>query len=301
MHNRRNFIAALVVFSVGLSSCSNQDSGNASRKETSSESKSNSFGSANPKSVIKKPKIKFEINAEASAKEPQGFMFFGGLSEQRPIFVTLKIQKQEIIDATRYGRFQITSIKDDSGNSLKLLQPLEGDMKEDLTREMDDINHFFLESPSILRVVLVVEKPKNAKTISVEGSFELEVRNVITIENILSKLGNQLSDPELHSIGEFTASIPPQDESDTKGSLAIDFVGTGDKFDEFEILRRDGYIISTGGIGTRTPDGSRMIRWSGGDLPNDAMLRIVVNEDLNTENVPFDVSGISVDQSNDGN
>ena len=280
-----------------LSSCSHNETSETATEDSrptieEPASKGDSESLQHQKPIIEKSRIPFEVKSHASMKEPPGVMYFG---EDEPLFVVLNIQKQEIIDSVRYGQVQIHSIQDDLGNDIKLLHPPEGEMKEDLTRELVDINHFFLETPSILRLVLIVAKPdENATGISIRGSLKLESRHVVTIANILSRLDAPLIDEELDPIGQFTVSIPPQDESDTDGSLAVDFVGNRENLHDIEILRADGYRISTGGTGIRTPDGSRIIRWTAGDLPTDAQLRIVLSEELELVEVPLNVKDISI-------
>lgn len=237
-----------------------------------------------------------EISATISRKEPFDIIIFSDIEQQNPIFVTLTIKGQSVVDAAKYGKFKFDSISDDQGNSLKLLVPLKGKFNEELDSNMADVNHFFLEKPDTLKLHLVVSNPAaDANSIKIDGSFYLDIVPSITIKDVLKNLNQPLKAPGLDKIGQFVASYPERGESDVEGSLAIDFTGDRKKIDTVELLDGSGIQISTGGMGTGNRSKARIIRWAGEKLPEDTQLRVVLAGDSKESRFPITLKNVVID------
>lgn len=240
--------------------------------------------------------LALRISATVSMEAPFGVIVFGEVERQNPIFVTLRIQGPTVADAVKYGQFRFESIKDDRGQALKLLKPLEGTFNAKLQEEMVELDHFFLDRPDELKLHLILEKPsRDAKEISIAGSFQLVVGQSIVIDNVLAKLGKPLSAPGLDQVGTVSASLPRPDESDVAGALAIDFRGDRAKIDDIELLDGDGQKISTGGTGSGSRQQARYIRWTGEKLPTDTKLRIALKKKPESVAVPITLSQVAID------
>lgn len=223
------------------------------------------------------PRADIQISATISKEAPFGVIVIGDVETQNPIFVTLRIRGQAVIDAVKYGQFQFNSIKDDRGKTLKLLKPLEGNFNAKLDKEMVELDHFFLDRPDQLKLHLILQPPsKDAQNLTISGTFQLDVGHSITIDNVMSNLGKPLVAPGLDKIGKFSASLPRRGEADVAGALAIDFSGDRTRIDDVELLNGDGQKISTGGTGSGSRQTARYIRWTGEQLPKDTKLRIVL-------------------------
>ena len=145
------------------------------------------------------------------------------------MFATLKMQGEAIVNATMYGKFRFSAIKDDKGKTLKLLKPLEGKLNEKLETTLVELDHFFLERPDLLTLYLILEKPSaSAQHFPSTDRFN-SGQQTITIDNVMAQLSKPLSAPGLDKIGKFTASLPQPGEADVEGALAIDFIGDRSK------------------------------------------------------------------------
>ena len=236
-----------------------------------------------------------QISATVSKEAPFGVIVFGDVERQDPIFVTLRIQGQAIVDAVRYGRFRFDSIKDDRGKTLKLLKPLEGQFGTRLEDEIVELKHFFLDRPDELKLHLVLQQPSNdARQISITGACQLDVGQAITIGNVMSNLGKPLSAPGLDKFGRISVSLPRRGESDVAGALAIDFSGERTRIDDIELLSGDGQKISTGGTGSGSRQQARYIRWTGEELPKDTKLRIVLKGEPKRTVIPIEMARIDL-------
>lgn len=236
-----------------------------------------------------------QISASISKEAPFGVIVFGEIERQNPVFVTLQIRGQAVADAVKYGQFRFDSIKDDRGKTLKLLKPLEGQFNAKLQEEMVDLDHFFLDRPNELKLHLILQQPsKDAKQISITGSFQLDVGQSITIDNVMSNLDKPLTAPGLDKIGRVSVSLARRGESDVAGALAIDFSGDRTKIDDVELLSGDGEKISTGGTGSGSRQQARYIRWTGEKLPKDTKLRIVLKGKPKQTAIPIKLASVAL-------
>lgn len=263
----------------------------ADREYLASVSKSKPVAKSNGSSKAGQSQSGLKMTASLSRKEPFDLVVFPDTMQLKPVFMKLEITGREIANSSRYGQYHFESIVDDKGKKLKLLKPLRGKFNEDLQQRLVDLDHFFLEQPDKLTHYLIIENPSpDATSVSIKGHFQLEVQPSVTIENIMSKLGRPLNEPELKPIGKFVASLPAANESDVAGSLAIDFEGNRKLIKDIEILSEKGIKESTGGFGEGSNRKARIIRWTGEKLAPKSRLRIVLDQDPKLTRVPIQIT-----------
>lgn len=229
-----------------------------------------------------------KMTATVSREVPFGLFLFPDMERQNPIFLSVKIQGPGVVNSTQYGHFQF-QIQTDDGQQLNLLKPLEGKFNENLQQGLAELDHFFLDQPDTLTLHLVVQNPpKNATAMALKGSFRLVIRETITVDQVLQKLNRPLAEAGLRQVGRFVPSRPRPSESSVSGALAIDFTGNRQLIDDIELLDGKGNKISTGGTGGGSARQARYIRWTGEDLTPDTKLRILLNTEPKTVNVPLE-------------
>ena len=227
------------------------------------------------------------------SREPP-FGLFGDFPEGA-VYGKLDLVGEVIDGGFAYGHFTLETVEDDQGNSLELAAPVKDKFDKEFGDRFVELDQFFLDEPSTLSILFVLEKPGDDATAlaHVAGSLKIKARTTFVVPDALGKLGEPLTEPEeLVEQGQLTLEGPDADEAEH--GLAVEFEGPDDVLHEAALLDGAGERIGSGSFNFSTGSRTRIVLQSDEPLPDDLQVRITLAGNERTLFVPLDFEDVPI-------
>jgi hypothetical protein len=181
-------------------------------------------------------------------EQPFESQFFGQQFPERTLYVTVSLKGEPVLNAYEYGEFQVTSARDDTGAALELAAPVKDQFSAEFGESFVELNDFFLDVKDTLPIRFALTPPaEGAKSITLEASIKLKVRESIVVENVLDSLGSNLKHERLAELGTFKVSKQNADNGNPDHGLQLEVTGPEGTVEEIELLDGEGQPLKTAG------------------------------------------------------
>ena len=207
----------------------------------------------------------------------------------KPLFATLELSGKAAAEATRYGFLELTSVSDDKGKYLKLLES--DSAFSDPTKTFVKIDGF-ARKKGTLKIHFMLQHPDTdaALLTRCEGSVMLLTggkRKIVTVPGVSNKLGTTLTAPALKQAGlRVKLQKPDKDEVDDPAK-AVSVIVNGPGLRQLTLVDSAGSKLSMGtssfSFGSRTTYSLESER----KLRPDDKLKLVLLSGQKPVKVPF--------------
>jgi hypothetical protein len=227
-----------------------------------------------------------------SYEKPFESQFFNAEFPDRTLFATLSLTGEPILNAYEYGEFQVTAT-DDTGTALEFAAPAKDRFDKQFGSEFVDLNDFFLEKKDTLPVIFALTPPaEGAKSITIDGSIKLKVRESLIVKDVLKNIDGQLQDERLAKLGTFTVKKQSADNGEPDNGLVLEVKAPDGTVEDIKLLDGQGVPLKAasqsafGGFSEKT-----FAVDTGEKLPADTQIQITLGGKESIQVVPLKIEG----------
>ena len=225
-------------------------------------------------------------------EKPFTQQFFDEEFPDRTLFGTLNLVGEPILNAYEYGEFRFNSVTDDTGAALELAMPLKDQFDAEFGENFIELNAFFLDKKDTLPIVFALTPPaEGAKTVTIQASCKLKVRDSLVVKNVLESIGGELQDERLAELGTFTLKEPDDDNGQPGHGLVIEVKAPEGTVEGVTLLNGQGQPLDSASGSYSFGFGSEMTYGisAGEELPADTQLRITLGGTEKIQVVPLNL------------
>lgn len=225
--------------------------------------------------------------------------FFDAKFPDRTLFATLSLTGEPILNAYEYGEFTLDSVTDDTGAALDLAAPIKDQFDNEFGDVFVELNDFFLDNKDTLPIVFALTPPAaDAKTITIQGSCKLKVRESLIVKDVMNSMGGELKDDQLAELGTFTLKKPGEDDGEPGHGLVLEVKAPEGTVEGITLLDGEGQPLETAagtysfGFGDEMTFGINTSE----ALPADTQLRLTLGGTESIQVVPLNIESAELPQ-----